>query len=309
LIEGGHIVVWESAQSAAAGRKAWSEADTGEARIRDLDPETRAALQVRLHVELADGIAFENTGQVRDPMVLMQALEDAHLNAGGLRRRARVAALERDEGRVRVRLDDGELLSPAKVVVAGGVGSGALMRGLGHVAPVIAERGYHIEGAVGDWGALPPVVFEDRSMIVTRFGSRIRASSFVEFGREESPADPRKWARLRRNVEELGVSMRGEISEWMGARPTLPDYLPAIGVSARADNLIYAFGHQHLGLTLAPVTGELVADLALGRAPAVPLEPYTLDRFGPSMRRDQQDGTRRTPAQLQSQPRLEGTHT
>jgi glycine/D-amino acid oxidase-like deaminating enzyme len=121
-------------------------------------------------------------------------------------------------------------------------------------------------------------------MIATRFGDRIRASSFVEFGHEASPPDPRKWARLKRHVEELGLPMAGPVTEWMGARPTLPDYLPAIGRSARADNLIYAFGHQHLGLTLAPITAELVTTLAEGHAPAVPMAPFDLERFAPGVR-------------------------
>jgi D-amino-acid dehydrogenase len=123
------------------------------------------------------------------------------------------------------------------------------------------------------------VVFEGRSLILTRFEDRLRVASFVEFGHESSPPDPRKWARLRRHLTELGVQLEGPVAEWMGARPTLPDYLPAIGVSRRASNLYYAFGHQHLGLTLAAVTGELVASLMGGATPVVDLTPFDLDRF------------------------------
>ena len=68
-------------------------------------------------------------------------------------------------------------------------------------------------------------------------------------------------------------------ARWTGARPTLPDYLPAIGRSRAAPNLIYAFGHQHLGVTLAAITGELVASAARGLAPAVPLAPFDIRRF------------------------------
>jgi D-amino-acid dehydrogenase len=154
---------------------------------------------------------------------------------------------------------------------------------------VIAERGYHLEGGADHWDDLPPVVFEDRSLILTRFGDRLRAASFVEFGREASPPDPRKWARLRRHLSELGVRLEGPVAEWMGARPTLPDYLPAIGASRRVGGLYYAFGHQHLGLTLAAVTGELVAALMSGAAPSTDLAPFDLDRFdrrlGPRMRK------------------------
>jgi D-amino-acid dehydrogenase len=123
------------------------------------------------------------------------------------------------------------------------------------------------------------VVFEDRAMIVSRFESGLRAASFVEFARANSPADARKWDRLRRHCAELRLPFVSRPREWMGARPTLPDYLPAIGRSPVAGNLWYAFGHQHLGLTLAAITGDLVASLTCGDRPEIDLEPFSLERF------------------------------
>lgn len=116
-------------------------------------------------------------------------------------------------------------------------------------------------------------------MIVTRFSSGVRASSFVEFGRAGSPPDAGKWRRLRAHVQELGLPFEQTVAEWMGARPTLPDYLPAIGRSERAVNLYYGFGHQHLGLTLAATTGEAVAALVTGEVPHLDLQPFDLRRF------------------------------
>jgi D-amino-acid dehydrogenase len=55
-------------------------------------------------------------------------------------------------------------------------------------------------------------------------------------------ADPRKWERLETHIAQLGLPVAGPFARWMGCRPTLPDYLPAIGRSARLDNLFYAFG-------------------------------------------------------------------
>lgn len=279
LVEHGHVVVWESQATARAGLETWRAADIGQARMSILSDPLAGQVQQWIKAPIAGGARFENTGQVRDPALVLKLLDEAFTASGGRRRAGRAARLRNVAGRVEVLLEDGEQLTPERVLVAGGVGSGPLLGGLGHVAPVIAERGYHLEGGAGHWGDLPPVVFEDRSLILTRFGDRLRAASFVEFGRESSPPDPRKWARLRRHLAELGVRMDGPIAEWMGARPTLPDYLPAIGVSRRADNLYYAFGHQHLGLTLAAVTGELVAALMGGAAPAVDLTPFDLDRF------------------------------
>lgn len=117
-------------------------------------------------------------------------------------------------------------------------------------------------------------------MIVTRFAGGLRAASFVEFAARAAPPDPSKWARLRAHVAELGLPFDLPGEPWMGARPTLPDYLPAIGRSARARNLLYAFGHQHLGLTLAAITGELVGALAAGQPTAIDLTPFDPARFG-----------------------------
>jgi len=279
LIERGHVVVWESPASARAGRAAWEAADIGQARLGSLAQPTRIRLERLIQPAIAGGVSFQNTGQVSDPALMLRLLDEAFEAAGGQRLTGQVQRLWNADGRVVAQLADGQQLAPERVLVTGGVGSGALMRGLGHVAPVIAERGYHLEGGADHWDDLPPVVFEDRSMILTRFGDRLRAASFVEFGREAAPPDPRKWARLRRHLAELDVRLEGPVAEWMGARPTLPDYLPAIGASRRAGNLYYAFGHQHLGLTLAATTGELVAALMGGGAPEVDLAPFDLARF------------------------------
>ena len=65
----------------------------------------------------------------------------------------------------------------------------------------------------------------------------------------------------------------------MGFRPTLPDSLPVIGRSLRVAAVSYAFGHQHLGLTLAGITGRLIADDLAGRQPLVGMHPFRADRF------------------------------
>ncbi|MDG0833865.1 FAD-binding oxidoreductase [Pelomonas saccharophila] len=279
LLEQGHWVCWESEASARQGQAAWRSADIGTARCAALPAAGLEALQARLAVPLAARLAFENTAQIADLPALAQRLGDAFAQAGGTLRRARVQALQRDGRRAHAVTDAGERLDADLILVCAGVRSRALMAGLGLAAPLIAERGYHLQWAEHDWPELPPVVFEDRSMIVTRFAGGLRAAGFVEYASLDAPPDPRKWARLRRHVAELGLPVRGEPVPWFGARPTLPDYLPALGRSARFDNLAYAFGHQHLGLTLAAISGELIAGLCAGGPVALPLAPFDLERF------------------------------
>ncbi len=209
------------------------------------------------------------------PRRLAETLVARFEAAGGVRLRGK-ARIDGDG----VRLDTGERIEADSILVAAGPASGALLQPLGHRAPLIAERGYHIEADGGDWPAdMPSIFFADRTMFVTRFAKRLRATSFVEFGRATSPPDPRKWARLRAHARDLGLPFAEPVAEWMGARPTLPDYLPAIGRSRRDPRLLYAFGHQHLGLTLAAATGEAVAALATGETPPIDLAPFDLQRF------------------------------
>lgn len=281
LIDDGHFILWESAASAEAGRAHWAATDIGLASMRDATPAEMERLTALTSAPVAGAVHIAGSGQIADLDALGEALRTAFDTAGGSRSAAKVERLAIENGRAIAIAADGTRHSADAIVVAGGAASGALMASIGQRVPIIAERGYHIQSAATDWPHdMPPVVFEDRSMIVTRFRAGLRAASFVEFGRGASPADPRKWARLRRHVAALGLSFGLPGTEWMGARPTLPDYLPAIGQSHRAANLFYAFGHQHLGLTLAATTGDAIAALVAGDAPPFDLAPFDLKRFG-----------------------------
>ncbi|WP_414900983.1 NAD(P)/FAD-dependent oxidoreductase [Sphingomonas flavalba] len=281
LVEDGHFVVWESPATAAAGRAHWMAADTGETTVRDATAAELAAIAALVRTPPVAGIRFAGSGQIADLPTLAGALRARFLALGGVWQAGLAIGLAVVDGKAMLTRDDGSRMTADAVLVAAGAASGALMSGVGARVPIIHERGYHIQTTQGHWPAsMPPVVFEDRAVIVTGFRSGLRAASFVEFGGPNARPDPRKWARLARHAEAIGLPFDAEHSRWTGARPTLPDYLPAIGRSPAADNLFYAFGHQHLGLTLAAVTGELMGGLISGVAPTVALAPFDLARFG-----------------------------
>jgi D-amino-acid dehydrogenase len=278
----GHFVAWESAESAAQGRRAWLASDLGEATARDASREELAVLRDLFAGRPVGAMRFANTGQVVDIPALREGLSEAFRAAGGTLRTARAAGIEIEDGRAALRLADTTRLRADLVVIAAGIGSAGLLASLAGPVPLIAERGYHVETAEGIdvWPAsLPPVAFEDRSVIVTRFSGTLRLAGFTEFASAAAPPDPRKWDRLDRHADALGLPSSGGRKRWMGARPTLPDYLPAIGRSPVAANLLYAFGHQHLGVTLAAATGEIVAALARNARTEISLAPFDLQRF------------------------------
>lgn len=278
LIREGHYVVWDRPDSAARGRRRLERGDHGTARVRALEPGEGRELAALLGRAPAGAVRFLGSGHIAGHDLLFGALRSRFTGRGGVLLRGRAVGLPVAGGRARVVLDGGAELTADGIVVAAGVGSRKLLQAVGHTVPLIAERGYHLQTLPGDWPAdLPPVVFEDRTLIVTRFRDYLRASSFVEFSHPDSPPDPAKWDRLRRRIRDLGLPFELPGAEWVGSRPTLPDYLPAIGRSSMAGNLLYAFGHQHLGLTLGPVTGEMVAEMVAGhgKGPAA----FDVERF------------------------------
>lgn len=275
----GHSVVWMSERAAEKGLRGWERSPLGSTVFRSMNPDDLAPYATVMTRAPVAGIRFSGTAQVSEPQAARDALMAAFKASGGEVVHARVARLSSGE-RVVAHLDGGSVCEAEGALVAAGAWAGRLMRGLGVEAPVIGERGYSVQSAEHGWDeALPPTVFEEHSMVVSRFTSGLRASSFVEFGSPDAPGDPRKWQVLERRLSGLGIRFSPEPDRWVGPRPTLPDYLPAIGRLERDPRLLYAFGHQHLGLTMSAITAELTAELALGETPAIDLTPFRIERF------------------------------
>ena len=281
LRECGHFVVWESPQSAAAGRTGWASTDTGPASFREATSDELAQLASIVRRPIHGAIRFQGSGQFTDPGTLLDRMEQALLSGGVRRVRAIASRIERrrDGGGV-IETETGERLQANAIIVAAGVASARLLSATALPVPIIAERGYHVQAPAQGWPeGMPPVVFEDRSMIVTNFTSGVRASGFVEFARADRPPDPACWRALEHHVGDLGLPFGTPMARWMGPRPTLPDYLPAIGRSEQWPAIFYAFGHQHLGLTMAAVTAEIVRDLVIGAETTIDIRPFDLARF------------------------------
>ncbi len=248
-------------------------------RTRPVPAEQLEPLQRAAHARTAAGLWFEASAHVVDPLQTVHALAAAAVAHGATVRRLDVRALRPYGNKVEVRSDQPAFLVEAAVVCAG-MGSQPLLAPFGLRTPLQAARGYHVE-IQGQAPLLDaPVVYSREHVVVTPMTGRLRASSYMEFGAADAPADPRKIASLQRKVRALGYPCDADCPNWVGARPVLPDYLPAIGRAPGPAKLFYATGHQHIGLTLAPITAELVSDLVAARAPRLPVGAFDLRRFG-----------------------------
>lgn len=277
----GHAAVWLDPARAAAGQKAWASARTVSAVVRPLEASELDAYDAVLAKRPAGGVAFEGTGQVSEPIRVVEALLEAFRQGGGRTVQARVTGIQATDPGVLVQLEDGGAIVADALVVAAGAWSGRLLEPLGVRVPLLGERGYSLQSPTHDWpDHIPLTVFEEFPLVLARFTGGLRASSHVEFGDPSAPADPRKWRWIEDRIRTLGVSFSATPDRWCGPRPTLPDYLPAIGRLKAHPQILYAFGHQHLGLTLAAETAEQVEGLVSGRASPAWLESLTVERFG-----------------------------
>lgn len=280
VVPHGQSNLYMSAKAGDEARELWSRTPIGGCSFRDMTASELARYASVLRRPPASGLHFDGTGQVRDPQGARDALLTKFAELGGEILSASVIGVQTSSANARVTLSDGAQRERDAVLVAAGAWSRGLMRQFGVDAPLIGERGYSMQSAEHDWPEdLPTTIFEERSVVLSRFTSGLRTTSFLEFGDPGAPADPRKWRRLHHHLDELGVRFSQSPDRWMGPRPTLPDYVPAIGRLKRAPNVLYAFGHAHLGLTMCAATSELVAAIAAEKTPAFDLEPFAIERF------------------------------
>ena len=246
---------------------------------RPVSAEQLTPLQRAAQARFAAGLWFEDSAHVMDPFEAVRAFVAAAAARSATFRLFDVLALRAAGDKIEILGNQAPLRVDAAVVCAG-ISSQALLAPFGLRTPLQPVRGYHIE-LPGQAPLLDaPVVYAGEDVLVTPMAGRLRASSYMEFRAADAPADPRKVARLRQRVCALGYARVPAGRSWVGARPVLPDYLPAIGRAAGPARLFYATGHQHIGLTIAPVTGELIADLVAGRTPRLPIAAFDLRRFG-----------------------------
>ena len=242
------------------------------AEVRDMAP-ALAPIYVR-------GLYFPDNGHTTNPARLVRTIAERMVAMGGDVRRGRAVGFVREGGRVTAVETEAGPLPCSAVVIAAGAGSKALAAMLGVRVPLEVERGYHAMLPNPGVALDVPVSNTAHTFVATPMEHGLRLAGTVEIAGPDAPPD---W---RRADVLLGFARRmlpGLVTEgatrWMGFRPSFPDSLPAIDRFADIGNVYAAFGHGHYGISLSPMTGQIVADLVAGRIAAVDISPYRLGRF------------------------------
>ena len=154
-----------------------------------------------------------------------------------------------------------------------------LARTIGDNFPLDTERGYHIEFENSSNLLTDPKGWAKTGFYMTPMKDGIRAAGTVEIAGLEKPMNNDMLSMIEKTARCILPQLGKVKSQWMGFRPTLPDSLPIIGKSRKCNNVYYAFGHQHLGLSLAAVTGRAIDSLVKGSQPNFDITAFNPTRF------------------------------
>jgi D-amino-acid dehydrogenase len=277
----GYLRVYRSAQTLdAALAKDAADREAYGVNFRPLDRAAVAALEPHLKDTVAGGILMPDPASVADPGAVVKAYARLFEQRGGRVLRGEARTLQETPDGWQVQTAEDVASAPA-AIIALGPWADDLFRRLGYRFPFGVKRGYHQHfRPEGNASLDRPVLDAERGYLLTPMTAGIRLTTGAEFALRDAPPTPVQLARsipAAREIFPLGEPV--DSHPWLGRRPCLPDMLPIVGRAPRHQGLWLDFGHHHLGFTLGPVTGRLLAEMITGEAPFTDPAPYRADRF------------------------------
>ena len=246
-----------------------------------LSPKEVHDLEPNLKPFYDGGVFYEYARHATNPKKIIEKLFADFLKKGGVFKKINIKNINFQDQKPILITENDKLLFD-KVVIACGAFSKKLTDKLDEKIPLDTERGYHIHFKNYSKLLSRPVVWADRGFGITPMEQGLRVVGTVEFGGLENPLSKSRIKNLILNAKDMLNGLpesEDHEDEWLGFRPTLPDFLPVIGKSKNYNNVYYSFGHHHLGWTLGAISGKIVSKMILGEKTNLDLSPYSSSRF------------------------------
>lgn len=252
--------------------------------VQVLDAQALQDMEPNAQVQARGAVHYPLDGHIH-PHQFMHAL-GGHLRREGVihHARTRVTHLGARQGRVcEVRTGDGAYEADAYVLAAG-AWSGKLARHLNLRLPLQGGKGYSLSPTRLPLQLRVPSILCEAKVAVTPMGNQLRFAGTMEIGSQTTKVSAPKLQGMLASIPgffpQLSERHFEGLSVWTGLRPCSPDGLPYIGRSQQYPNLLMATGHAMMGISLAPITGKLIAEVLSESSPSLCLEPFSPDRFG-----------------------------
>ena len=238
--------------------------------IHDLEPNIKNIYHA--------GVFYKKARHAKNPGKIWLKLFENFKNKGGKFLKLNIQDLNFDDQKPIIRSESQRFVFD-KLVIACGAFSKKLTDKLHEKIPLDTERGYHIHFKGYDHLISRPVVFQNRGFGMTPMEQGLRVVGTVEFGGLDNPLSKSRVKNLINNAKYMLGDLPEHEDEWLGFRPTLPDFLPVMGPSKNHKNVFYCFGHHHLGWTLGPISGKIVSGMIAKENTNLNLDPYSSIRF------------------------------
>ena len=225
------------------------------------------------------GVLYPQARHARNPKKILLKLFDLFLKRGGNFKKQDVKTISFTSDNKPKISTGSESCVFDKAVIACGAFSKRFTDQVNEKIPLDTERGYHIHFRGYDHLLSRPVIFLNRGFGITPMEQGLIVVGTVEFGGLKNPPSKKRILNLVNNAKYLLPDLKVHEDEWLGFRPTLPDFLPVIGPSKNHKNLFYSFGHHHLGWTLGAVSGKIISKMMANEKSNLDLKPYSSIRF------------------------------
>tara|TARA_B100000029_G_scaffold385320_1_gene380980 strand:+ start:956 stop:2212 length:1257 start_codon:yes stop_codon:yes gene_type:complete len=239
--------------------------------IHDLEPNIKKIYH--------GGVLYPSARHARNPKKILLKLFDLFIKRGGRFEKKNIQSISFADNNKPVIKSELNFHKFDKAVIACGAFSKRLTDKLDEKIPLETERGYHVHFKGYDHLLTRPVIFLNRGFGITPMEQGLRVVGTVEFGGLKNPPTKKRILNLINNARYLFPELKDHYDEWLGFRPTLPDFLPVIGPSKNHKNLFYCFGHHHLGWTLGAISGKIISKLITGENTNLDLSVYKSARF------------------------------
>ena len=224
------------------------------------------------------GVYYSYARHARNPKKILLKLFDNFLKKDGKFLKINIQSLNIEEEKP-VLKSEVQSFSFDKVVIACGAFSKKLTDNLNEKIPLDTERGYHVHFKDCEHLISRPVVFANRGFGITPMEQGLRVVGTIEFGGLNNPLSKSRIRNLINGAKYMLDGLPEHEDEWLGFRPSLPDFLPVIGPSKNYKNVFYCFGHNHLGWTLGAISGKIISKMIANENTNLNLEPYSSRRF------------------------------
>jgi glycine/D-amino acid oxidase-like deaminating enzyme len=238
--------------------------------IHDLEPNIKPIYH--------GGVYYQHGRHARNPKKILLKLFELFLKKGGKFLKMNIKDINFNDEKPVIKAETQSFLFD-KIVIACGSFSKRLTDNLDEKIPLDTERGYHVHFKDCDHLLTRPVIFQNRGFGITPMEQGLRVVGTVEFGGLDNPLSKSRVKNLINNAKYMMGDLPEHEDEWLGFRPTLPDYLPVIGPSKKHKNVFYCFGHHHLGWTLGPISGKIISGMIAEENTNLNLKPYSSLRF------------------------------